>query len=389
MNANVKSVTQSLGRMKSALTQSGSAARSLRTAVTATNAPLKNLKTSADRAASSVQRSAKNVAGSGKSYTTFSRGLKTATTAQKGLNTAMKANLLGAIAALVMPLVSKLVDMAMRSKAVQNALKKLGEFGAKAMAALKQKALEVWSVIGPYVKAVVSDMVNKVKAYVNLLLNVWRAVFTAVGTAFTVAVNVVKAGVNGFRAAMSWIGDAVSNARNFVAGGVENIKAFFRDLPGSITGFLSSLPGRLADLGRNMIQSLANGIRSMAGSVLSAIKNSVIDKIPGPIRSALGIHSPSTVMMGLGRNVGEGMALGMEDSSSLVGTAAARLADAAALPSRRNAYRSLTLARTLSAQGGVPSVPGQVVVNVHPRAGHSEYEIGRIAARELAWAGKR
>ena len=30
-----------------------------------------------------------------------------------------------------------------------------------------------------------------------------------------------------------------------------------------------------------------------------------------------------------------------------------------------------------------------MTVNVYPQAGQSEYEIGRIVARELAWAAKR
>jgi hypothetical protein len=43
----------------------------------------------------------------------------------------------------------------------------------------------------------------------------------------------------------------------------------------------------------------------------------------------------------------------------------------------------------LSKLGAVAGGPGRgSTVNVYPRAGQSEYEIGRIAARELAWAGK-
>ena len=53
---------------------------------------------------------------------------------------------------------------------------------------------------------------------------------------------------------------------------------------------------------------------------------------------------------------------------------------------------STTLAATVTGSLGraaAVAAASPVTVNVHPRAGQSEYEIGRVAAREVAWAAKR
>jgi hypothetical protein len=53
---------------------------------------------------------------------------------------------------------------------------------------------------------------------------------------------------------------------------------------------------------------------------------------------------------------------------------------------------STTLAATVTGPLGRAApiaAAAPVTVNVHPRAGQSEYEIGRVAAREVAWAAKR
>ncbi|MCU1691145.1 MAG: phage tail tape measure protein family [Frankiales bacterium] len=100
----------------------------------------------------------------------------------------------------------------------------------------------------------------------------------------------------------------------------------FRLLPGQIGAVLSGLPGQLVVAGAAVIGGFVSGIRNSAGQVIGAIKDAITDRLPGFVKKALGINSPSRVFAELGDSVGEGFALGITRSSSLVGSAVQQLA---------------------------------------------------------------
>lgn len=82
--------------------------------------------------------------------------------------------------------------------------------------------------------------------------------------------------------------------------------------------------------GANIVQGLIGGIQSMLGTVREAI-GSLGSSVIGWFKERLGIHSPSRVFRAAGVNVGEGAALGMEDTQAMVRRAAAGMAAAAAV----------------------------------------------------------
>lgn len=86
----------------------------------------------------------------------------------------------------------------------------------------------------------------------------------------------------------------------------------------------------LIDIGKNIIQGLINGIKSMASGVSDTIK-SIVDKIPEGVKKLLDIHSPSRVMFGLGEYTGEGFVNGIGSTIGNISRQANNLA-AAAIP---------------------------------------------------------
>lgn len=86
-------------------------------------------------------------------------------------------------------------------------------------------------------------------------------------------------------------------------------------------------PSSLFNIGKNVVQGLWNGIQDMGGWLKDKIINFVKDKIPGPIRSALGIHSPSKVAAALGMQVPAGLAKGIDATSGMVSKAATDMAN--------------------------------------------------------------
>lgn len=124
------------------------------------------------------------------------------------------------------------------------------------------------------------------------------------------------------------IKDGVTRAAAVVAAKVQEVIGWFRDLPGKIKGFFSNAPAMLTGIGRDIVQGLVDGIRGAYDAVMGAVQG-LIDKIPGPVKKALGINSPSRVMMEVGANTSDGLAIGIQSKTPAVADAAKKAAEAA------------------------------------------------------------
>ncbi|QSL99670.1 tape measure protein [Gordonia phage Austin] len=104
---------------------------------------------------------------------------------------------------------------------------------------------------------------------------------------------------------------------------------WIKGLPGKILEKLGDASKMLYDFGKNMIQGLLNG----AGDLLSKIGEFMLDKLPSwiktPFKKAMGIESPSKVFAGYGRNIGEGLIIGMDGMGKQVEGASHAMAAAA------------------------------------------------------------
>jgi phage-related protein len=262
----------------------------------------------------------------------------------------------------------------------------------------------VWTAIRTLITVVWKAIVTVVTTYIAIVRTVVTTVFNAIRTVISGVWNgirsiisgAVSAVVNTIRGVSRVVGivrDAFNQARSAVGNAIGGVIDFVRGLPGRVVNTLGNIGRTLYDKGRELIQGFINGIRDMAGRIVSAIKNFILDKIPGPIKRFLGASSPSQLMADIGRNIGEGLAIGIEASGDLVSKAMTRLVPVPRATTIRPAVAALTMAAAATVTGplatairGAGTEP--VTVNVYPRAGQSEYEIGRIAAREVAWAAK-
>lgn len=99
---------------------------------------------------------------------------------------------------------------------------------------------------------------------------------------------------------------------------INGLVSFFQGLPGRIGGAIGNMGNLLYNSGRDLINGLLNG----AGSLLSKIGSFFLDKVPGwikdPFKKALGIHSPSTVFAGFGKNTVQGLANGINGARGLI-----------------------------------------------------------------------
>jgi len=88
-------------------------------------------------------------------------------------------------------------------------------------------------------------------------------------------------------------------------------------------------PSNLFNIGKEVVSGIWEGIKSMGSWLKDQLINFVKDKIPGPIRKALGISSPSKVAAMLGMQVPRGLAKGIDSTSNLVAKAADSMANKA------------------------------------------------------------
>ena len=93
---------------------------------------------------------------------------------------------------------------------------------------------------------------------------------------------------------------------------IEIVKAVPQIITALVNGFTSSI-SQIASVGGNLIKGLWQGI-SDAGAWLRDKISGFFGGVVDSIKNFFGIHSPSTLFAGLGRNMGEGIGVGFEEA---------------------------------------------------------------------------
>ncbi|KDN75234.1 hypothetical protein DF19_25105 [Streptomyces olindensis] len=142
------------------------------------------------------------------------------------------------------------------------------------------------------------------------------------------------------RASAAWQAFQVATAKKVVA-----FITYVRGLPGKISSGIGSLSDLLVSKGRNVVEGLWSGIKSMGGWIRDKLISWAKDMVPGPIAKALGIASPSKVTKAQGRWIARGLVDGLTGSSKQVKSASGKLADIIADSLRPGRKRSQALAK--------------------------------------------
>lgn len=106
------------------------------------------------------------------------------------------------------------------------------------------------------------------------------------------------------------------------------VKSVLEGVWGQIQAVIANFPEDLKQSGIDMVTGLWEGIKSMGSWLADKIGGFISDNVPGPIKSVLGISSPSKVAAELGRMVPLGLAVGMNAEEPAVRSAAAGIARA-------------------------------------------------------------
>ena len=180
---------------------------------------------------------------------------------------------------------------------------------------------------------------NTVKAINDVVFNVFNAVWGFINGIWNAIRNTIVNYVNmilGFFApAWNWLYGAgrgviqgLINGIGAMAGGLWNTIAW---VSGHIGRFFAGAGSWLWGVGAAIIQGLLNGMSHMAGAVYGKAQE-IANRVTSTIRNALNVRSPSRVMMGIGGNVAQGLALGIQKGMSSVENISANMANAVIQP---------------------------------------------------------
>jgi phage-related protein len=161
----------------------------------------------------------------------------------------------------------------------------------------------------------------------NIFSGIWNGIVVYIGYFVALFFAIISGGlglVSGFIGSIlgnigQFFADTWNNITRGISDFVGGIGKFFAGIPDAIMGALSGAGSWLFDAGKNIVEGLFNGIKSLAGT----IGNFFLGLLPGwivdPFKIALGIQSPSKLFRQFGRHIGEGLMLGTGDTKDDIG----------------------------------------------------------------------
>lgn len=202
-----------------------------------------------------------------------------------------------------------------------------------------------------------SDFVNTIQTVSNVV----TAGLPVLGQAFLTWASQVNTAMNG---AITIVSNFVTQVKDTltrgVSAGLDAVSRKFEELKQSIGQSLADLVNQMFQIGVNIMSGLASGLTAGIGRVLG-IARDIANSIASTIDSALDIHSPSRRTKKSGKNVIEGLVVGMKSQQKLLEGTAKALAGITA-----KIFDTKAKGLSDAAQARLPTVTGRGtnVVNV-------------------------
>ncbi|WP_404466538.1 replication protein [Planococcus rifietoensis] len=192
---------------------------------------------------------------------------------------------------------------------------------------IKSMLVSVWNGIRSTVtsaatalRSAVTNSWNAIRSSTLSIFNAIRSTITSVWNSIRSTVSSVAAGI------LSTVSGKFEAMKSAVSTKMRGVLTAIKTAWNNVKSYLSGI--NLANMGRNIIQGLINGIKGMASRLVSSAKGVVEGAIDGA-KALLGIKSPSRVFMQIGKYTGEGMEIGMDSMAGRVAKAGEALGKSA------------------------------------------------------------
>lgn len=205
----------------------------------------------------------------------------------------------------------------------------------------------VWEVISPIVMAIVSFFQAYFQVWWAVVSTVLQGIWSVLVAVWTAAYNfvvtvvpaIVQFAVAYFQLWWAVLGPILAAIWLLITSTWQKIWAFIGPIVTKIwttiqnafnngVAWLTGLISTMAQIGRDIISGLINGITERIGALTEKI-NSVKNTIVGGLKNALQVHSPSKITMELGTFVTEGLSIGMQQELPTLNKTTQQVATAA------------------------------------------------------------
>jgi tape measure domain-containing protein len=217
------------------------------------------------------------------------------------------------------------------------------------------------------VGGVVSRVFSGIMGFGSRLFSSLSGVFNNIANGF----RIMGSGLGGVgRGIANTFSNIIGFAGRMVSGIIKSVSGVAGKIGSHFSGVFNAISkaiGNVADIGKNIVDGIASGIKGAWKSVTSAI-GALTDMIPKKIRSLLGIHSPSRVMRDMvGKFIPQGIAVGMTSQDRFISSHAQKLKDQLTGSMSNISLPSIGLAGGSLATAGTSTstTSNQVIINVN------------------------
>lgn len=178
------------------------------------------------------------------------------------------------------------------------------------------KLKEFWDENGEFIVSIVKLHFEQIKSDIEMVMGIIKGIFEIIWPIISGIIQYTWATIkftigNTLDLILGIIQTIMKLIQGDWEGAWNSIKLTAEKIMNNIIKYFKDID--LLQVGKDIIQGLIDGIGSMAKAVRDKAK-SVAEGIESAIRKKLDTHSPSRVMIAIGKDVGEGLAIGIEST---------------------------------------------------------------------------
>lgn len=349
------------------------------------------------------------IQGVSQAITAFKTANEAATIAQAALNAVMNANPFVLIGTLIAGVVTALVTLWTTNEGFRDAVIGIWESIVSAFTSAGQAIQEAWASVVSFFSSLWTSISSAAVSAAGMISNAFTAAWAGIQAAWSGVVSFFSSVWEGIKAVFAVVAtfligyfsnawQGIQSVWSAATGFFENVwntikgifsvvaavlsgnfsdawaaiqgifsgwGSYFQGLWDQVVSVFSNALGTFADIGRNIVQGIWNGISGMASWLFGKITGFFGGIVDG-VKSFLGIASPSKVFASIGGYMAEGLGVGWDDEFSTVRKgieAGLSFGSGTAFISAAYSGTGSTASQSLGALGSIVFEEGAIVVN--------------------------